>query len=58
MSLNVHLHVKFRAFGVTLSEYDREWSVPIPIPSLPQVPAGSTLLSVNERGVSLLIKLS
>lgn len=46
--ITIYIKVKFRAFGITFSTFDKvvEWSVGVPVPSFEKV-------LVDERGVYL-----
>ena len=50
MALKIHLHVKFRAFGITFSEVDQNFVLPVALPG-----AVSTLPKklYDQRGILL-----
>ena len=54
-NIHIHVHVKFRMFGVTFGEVDTVKDFPIPVP-LPK-PIPKTVL-FNDRGVLLEVSAS
>lgn len=55
MGLKIDLSVKFRVWGITLYTYSNTWV--IPLPEIPAVISGRSLLFKSERGVVLSIAL-
>lgn len=47
--VHFHLHVKFRAFGITFGQADWTPDLPLPVP----IPPIAKVTLVNDRGVLL-----
>lgn len=56
MTIRTTLRVKFRAFGITFANVEKEWTNIVPIPGAPDIP-GQNLVMFDFRGIFLRVDI-